>query len=120
MLPLMTANTPLKKSPASDMDWEDLMALIRKRRWSLRQIALREGYAHGNVLGEAKRRPYPKVEAVLASYAGIDHPMKIWPSRYDANGKPNRAFGPKPRRHGLPPVKATTRSAGGTPQKAVA
>lgn len=116
----MTATAPLKKSPAGDMHWEDLMALIRKRGWSLRQIALREGYAHGNVLGDAKRRPYPKAEAVLASYAGIDHPMKIWPSRYDAAGLPNRPFGPKPRKGGLPPVKRSTRGLAGNPQKAAA
>ncbi|MBL8260892.1 MAG: helix-turn-helix domain-containing protein [Xanthomonadaceae bacterium] len=104
----MTAETSPKKPVMDDWAWEDLLAAIRKRRWSLRQIAKEEGYAHGNVLGEAKRRPYPAAERILAAYAGVAHPMEIWPSRYDADGAPNRTPGPKPMR-GIPPVKKSTR-----------
>lgn len=114
----MTSVTPLKKPAAKDWHWADVLAALKKRGWSLTQIAKAEGYAHGNVLGEAARRPYPRAESILAAYAGIDHPMVIWPSRYDTKGKPNRAKGPKPRR-GLPPVKATTLIRGRNPQPAV-
>lgn len=106
----MTSPIDPKKPAASDWHWEDLLAAIRKRGWSLRQIAKVEGYAHGNVLGEAKRRPYPAVEAILASYAGETHPSAIWPSRYGANGQPNRKPGPRPMR-GQPPVKSAVRRA---------
>lgn len=104
----MTAGAAPKKPAAEDWDWEDLLAQIRKRGWSLRQIAKKEGYAHGGVLGEAKRRPYPAAEAVLASYAGVEHPCTIWPSRYGADGLSNRKPGPRPMR-GQPPVKSTAR-----------
>ncbi len=106
--PDMTLTTTPKKPAVEDWNWEDLLATIRKRQWSLRQIAKEEGYAHGNVLGEAKRRPYPAAERILAAYAGVHHPMVIWPSRYDADGQPNRTPGPKPMR-GQPPVKKSTR-----------
>ena len=107
-LPNMTAATSPKKPDPKDWHWVDLLAAIRKRGWSLRQIAMTEGYAHGNVLGEAKRRPYPAAERILAAYAGVPHPAHIWPSRYDGEGNPNRTPGPKPMR-GAPPVKKTAR-----------
>ena len=114
------ATTPGPKKPVNkDWHWKDLLAALAKRGWSLRQVGLVEGYPDGSALGEAARRAYPKAEAILAAYAGIAHPMEIWPSRYDADGNPNRRRGPEPRR-GVPPRKATTRSAGGNPQKAVA
>ncbi len=92
------------------------MAAIHKREWSLRQIALKEGYTdQGSTLGGAARKPSPKAEAILAAYAGVAHPMEIWPSRYDKNGSPNRRIGRAPKR-GQPPTKATTRSASGNPQ----
>lgn len=111
----MTTTDPLKKPAAKDWHWADVLAAIRKRGWSLRQIAKEEGYAHGNVLGEAARRPYPRAEAIIAAYAGVDHPAVIWPSRYDASGKPNRRMGPKPRPR-QPPVKAITPIRGRNPQ----
>lgn len=116
----MTNTTHLKKPVKQPQDWHwaDVLAALRKRGWSLRQIGPLEGYSEGNVLGLAARRPYPKVEAILARYIGLDHPMEIWPSRYDAEGKPNRRIGRAPMR-GRPPTKATTLPARGNPQKAV-
>jgi Ner family transcriptional regulator len=105
----MPSTAAAKKPVTPDWHWSDLKAALEKRGWSLQQIALEEGYSHGSVLGEAARRPYPAVERVLASYAGIDHPMEIWPSRYNADGTPNRRRGPKPR-IGQRPEKATTRA----------
>lgn len=115
---LMTTTTPEKKPAAEGWHWADVLAAIRKRGWSLRQIAKAEGYTDGNALGEAARRPYPKAEAIIAAYAGVEHPMVIWPKRYDASGKPNRPMGPKPRFR-QPPVKAITPVGGRNPQMRV-
>ena len=93
------------------------MATLKKRGWSLRQIALAEGYRdEGVTLGGAARKPSPIAEGILARYLGYDHPKQIWPSRYDAKGLPNRRIGRAPMR-GVPPVKATTRAASRNPQK---
>lgn len=110
--------TAILKKPVpgkADWHWADVMAAIRKRGWSLRQIAEKEGYAHGNVLGEAARRPYPKAEAILASYAGVTHPMLIWPSRYTADGQTARPMG-RPKLRGQAPVKRITPLRSGNPQ----
>lgn len=101
---------PAQKKPVNkDWHWKDVLAALHKRGWSLRQVGIEEGYPDGTALGEAARRPYPKAEAILASYLGVDHPKVIWPSRYDAAGVPNRRMGPAPMR-GERPRKATTAS----------
>jgi Ner family transcriptional regulator len=93
------ANPAAAKKPANkDWHWKDVVAALHKRGWSLRQIGMAEGYPDGAALGEAARRPYPKAEAILARYLGADHPMRIWPSRYDSTGRPNRRSGPLPMR----------------------
>lgn len=112
----MTEPANLKKPAAQDWHWADVLAALRKRGWSLRQVGYREGYADSNTLGEVARRPYPKAEATLARYIGVKHPMEIWPSRYDHRGKPNRRIGRAPMR-GLTPGKATTAVARRNPQK---
>jgi Ner family transcriptional regulator len=116
----MTASQ-LRKKPAADkaVDWQwaDVLAALKKRGWSLRQIAIAEGYQdQGSTLGKAAREPAPKSEDILARYAGIDHPMVIWPSRYHRDGSPNRRIGRAPMR-GQPPVKATTAARARNPQR---
>lgn len=111
----MTEPTARKKVP-EDWHWADVLAALRKRGWSLRQVGYAEGYADGNTLGEAARRPYPKAEATLARYIGVKHPMEIWPSRYDQHGKPNRRIGRAPMR-GQRPSKATTAARSRNPQQ---
>lgn len=112
-------NTPAAKKPVNkDWYWKDLLTALHKRGWSLRQIGIQENYPDGSALGEAARRPYPKAEAILAAYAGVDHPKEIWPSRYDANGNPNRRMGPAPMRGKPPHSKATTRASSRNPQRA--
>lgn len=108
----------LKKPANKDWLWKEVLLALHKRGWSLRQVGLAEGYPDGSALGEAARRPYPKAEALLAAYAGIEHPKVIWPSRYNADGTPNRKFGPAPMR-GQRPRKATTPIRGRNPQAAV-
>lgn len=116
----MTQTTHLKKpvDQPEDWHWADVMAALRKRGWSLRQVGTAEGYADGNTLGEAARRPYPKAEATLARYIGVDHPMKIWPSRYDTKGQPNRRIGRAPMRGQKPLSKSTSAGLRRNPQKA--
>ena len=118
--PRMTQTTHQKKPAALEQDWHwaDVLAALKKRGWSLRQIGVDEGYEEGNTLGEAARRPYPKAEAILARYIGVDHPMVIWPSRYDASGKPNRRIGRAPMRGVKPKAKGTTGAVSRNPQKA--
>ncbi|HRO88346.1 MAG TPA: helix-turn-helix domain-containing protein [Chiayiivirga sp.] len=115
----MPVLTPLKKPATPDWHWADLMACLRKRGWSVRQIAITEGYNDGGrtLLGAA-RHPAPKAEAILAAYAGVEHPMLIWPSRYNSDGTTSRRMGRTPMR-GQPPVKATTHVRARNPQKAV-
>lgn len=111
----MTTTTALKKPAVQGWHWADLLAELKKRGWSLRTIALAEGYGNGSFLGQTARRPSPRAEAILAAYAGVEHPKVIWPSRYDASGKPNRKMGPKPQAK-LPPVQAITPIRGRNPQ----
>lgn len=91
------------------------MAAIRKRGWSLAQIAEKECYASGAILGKVAHQPYPRAEAIVAAYAGVDHPMKIWPSRYTADGQPARPMG-RPKMRGQAPVKRITPFRAGNPQ----
>jgi Ner family transcriptional regulator len=99
---------PADLQTQEDWHWADVMAAIRKNGWSLRQIALAHGYATGTALGDVARRAWPKGEAILAVYVGVDHPKVIWPSRYDAEGRPSRRSGRAPMRGKKPPSKATT------------
>ena len=121
----MTQPTRPKKPAAQtqegmqDWHWADVLAALRKQGWSLRQVGLEEGYADGNTLGEVARVPYPKAEAILAHYIGVDHPMRIWPSRYDRDGKPNRRIGRAPMRGQKPARKATSGPSRRNPQTAV-
>jgi len=42
---------------------------------------------HPTVVNTALLRPWPHVEAIVADRLGL-RPQDIWPSRYDADGKP--------------------------------
>lgn len=95
----MSNSTSPKKPVATDWHWKDVVAALHKAGWSLRQVCLAEGYPEdSSALGEAARRPFPKAEAILARYIGVDHPKVIWPTRYDQSGVPNRRRGPSPMR----------------------
>lgn len=77
-----------KKPVGKDWHPADVIAELRKLNWSLRQLALANGISDKS-LYKAQREPYPRAEAVIAAALGVE-PKVIWPSRYDANGKPNR------------------------------
>ncbi|RPE81812.1 helix-turn-helix domain-containing protein [Vulcaniibacterium tengchongense] len=111
-----TAAAPKKPAP---QDWHpsDIKAALDKAGWSLRQLGFEHGYTGDSSLSEVFRRAWPKAEGIIASAIGL-RPQEIWPSRYDANGNPNRRRGRAPKRPAHASCKATTRAGGRNPQKA--
>lgn len=84
----------------ADQHPEDVKAAIRKRGQSLAALAEEHGYHH-SACGRALRHPWPAVEAIIARALG-EAPQAIWPSRYDAQGRPlsrPKRRGPLRRRH---------------------
>ncbi|RTL53509.1 MAG: transcriptional regulator [Rhodocyclaceae bacterium] len=73
------------------MNRHDLLAEIRKRGASLRQLSAAHGY-RSDALRNALTRPWPKAEAIIASFLGMT-PQAIWPSRYHQDGRPKSGRG---------------------------
>jgi len=80
-------NTP-KKASLEDWHPADIVAALRKKNWSLRQLSMHYHLSPGT-LKAAIQAPYPNGEKLIADAIGVK-PWDIWPSRYDANGQPNR------------------------------
>ncbi|MBH1874310.1 MULTISPECIES: helix-turn-helix domain-containing protein [unclassified Stenotrophomonas] len=111
---MSATTTPRKASPAKDWHPADVVAALHRKEISLRQLALLNGYTNANSLNTALRRPYPQAEALIAEALG-KKPQAIWPTRYDADGKPNR--GPGGRKPLLPPdAKPSSLRTGRNPQ----
>lgn len=93
---MTTANAPKKPAPR---DWHpaDVIAAIRKKGWSLQQLAFAHGYSSRTALANALHKPYPKAEAIIAGTLGVP-PQSIWPSRYNPDGTTNRTSGARPLR----------------------
>lgn len=74
------------KRAAQDWHPEDVKAAVRKTGTSLTALALANGLSESAV-----RRtlicPWPKVQALIARHLRLK-PQDIWPSRYDARGRP--------------------------------
>jgi Ner family transcriptional regulator len=85
----MSARPLAKKTSPGDWHPAEVVAALRMKGISLRQLALLNGYTNANSLTSALRRPYPLAEALIAEAIGIPAP-RIWPSRYGSDGKPNR------------------------------
>lgn len=108
----------LKKPAAQDWHSSRVKAELDVAGWSLRQLGFENGYTGDSSFSEVFRRPWPKVEGIIANTLGRK-PHEIWPSRYDAAGKPNRpGRGPKRPAH-IKRSKATTHASGRNTQKAV-
>jgi len=62
-------------------DWHpaDIVAALRKKGWSLRQLSLALGY-HPNALANVLHRPWPRGEQYVAEALGVEV-GDIWPSR---------------------------------------
>lgn len=64
---------------------------LRLRGSSLAQVAREHGVSRDAAI-LALRKPYPRMERAIASVLGLT-PDRIWPERYDADGRPNRPIG---------------------------
>jgi Ner family transcriptional regulator len=87
----MDTKAPRKNQPrAKAQDWHpaDIVAALRKAGWSLRRLSAHHGYAPQS-LRRATDKPWPIAEAKIAEAIGVP-PQRIWPSRYDADGRPKR------------------------------
>lgn len=117
----MSTSTAQKKPVVIDWHAADIVAALRKKGWSLQQLALFHGYASRTSLAKALAQPYPKAEQLIAEALGIK-PQVIWPTRYNADGTSNRARGMKPMRpeHIRIVSKATTVARSGNPQNSTA
>lgn len=90
---------------------------MEKAGWSLRQLGFNHGYSGDSSLSEVFRRPWPKVERIIAKTIGVAHPMVIWPSRYNSDGTTNRRIGRLPKRPGgAMPTKSTSDKPAGNRQ----
>ncbi len=83
--------TGLATCEHEDWDRADIKAALEKAGWSLRQLSIHHGLTP-KTFQHALQRPYPKAEAAIAEVIGV-HPSVIWPSRYGADGRPNRKRG---------------------------
>lgn len=91
----MTPTQATKKTSLIDWHPAEVVAALRVKGYSLRQLAILNGYGNPNSLTKALRTPYPLAEALIAEALGVK-PESIWPSRYEA-GVPNRGRGgPRP------------------------
>ncbi len=92
----MTPTRTAKKTSLVDWHPAQVVAALRVKGYSLRQLAILNGYGHPNSLTKALRTPYPLAEALIAEALDVT-PATIWPSRYDTTGVPNRGRGgPRP------------------------
>jgi len=92
----MTASQTPKKPAPKDWHPAEVVATLRMKGYSLRQLGILNGYKNPNSLSKALHRPWPLAEAIIAEALGMDAP-EIWPSRYGTDGAPNRGRrGPRP------------------------
>lgn len=113
----MTARAFTKKTSHQDWHPAEVVAAMRMKGYSLRQLALLNGYGNANSLTSALRRPYPLAEALIAEALELK-PEVIWPTRYGRDGEPNR--GPRGMKALLPAnAKPSRLRRGRNPQKAV-
>lgn len=83
----------VKKPVNENKDWHpiDVVAAIRKRGSSLTRLSRLNGLSD-SMLGQATRKPYPKMERIIAEFLGLQ-PQTIWPSRYNTDGTPKSGRG---------------------------
>ncbi len=67
------------KKPAKDMHRADIIAELKKRGWSMRQLSFAHGLSQSTVRA-ALERPYPKCEKIIADAIGKSV-AEIWPER---------------------------------------
>jgi Ner family transcriptional regulator len=74
--------------PAPSADWHpaDILAALKKRGQTLAGLSVANGY-HPTAAGKALKQPWPAMEQIVAAALGVA-PQTIWPTRYDADGRP--------------------------------
>lgn len=108
----MKVTPNLEKTSPGDWHPAEVVAALRMKGWSFRQLSIINGY-HTNSLTGVLRRTWPKGEAIVAEAIGVE-PQRIWPSRYGPDGKPNRCGNRVLRPANAKPSRLT---AGRNPQK---
>ncbi|WP_321530435.1 helix-turn-helix domain-containing protein [uncultured Desulfuromonas sp.] len=79
-----------RNSPAKqDMHPADIKAALQKRGYSFSRIAREYGY-RANSPSNVLRMPWAPMEKIIGDILGTP-PDKIWPSRYDSQGRPLRS-----------------------------
>ncbi|MFZ6655631.1 helix-turn-helix domain-containing protein [Undibacterium sp. TJN19] len=78
----------LAKEKPQDWHRADIKAELEKAGWTLRKLALANGYVAG-VMCHPLNQQYPKAEAIIAKAIGVQ-PQTIWPSRYNQDGTPKK------------------------------
>lgn len=80
----------INKTTQKKSDWHraDIKARLEKKGYSFARIAKENGYV-ANATNTVLRRPWPKIERIVAGIIGVK-PQTIWPSRYDKAGQPLR------------------------------
>lgn len=74
----------------AQVDWHpaDVVAALRKRNTSLRQLAMQNDYSH---IQRVLTSPWLAAEQIVARALG-KRPEDIWPSRYATPGSRHRAY----------------------------
>lgn len=83
-------STRRKKAVHEDWRPADVTAELRKAGWSMRQLSFHHGRSEG-VVRSALRTQYPRAERFIADALGVE-PWDLWPSRYDDEHQPLRAY----------------------------
>ncbi len=84
----MSYNYTPKKAPNGDWDKVDIIASLKRIKWSLRALSMHHGLAPSTLKMALYRKSYPKGENHICEalrkggeYPNIQ-PEHIWPSRY--------------------------------------
>lgn len=86
----MATHTTPKRSGSDWHPW-DIKATLGKKGYTLRKVSTENHYCI-TAASDALRKPWPKLERIIADIIG-EEPWDIWPSRYDDNNKPIRSCG---------------------------
>lgn len=79
------AKTNLKKTSQTDWHPADIVAVLHKRGYTLRDIARQHGLSDASTLSKAMYASYPAAERRLADAAGVPV-QKMFPTRYYPDG----------------------------------
>ena len=77
---------PERHSPRQDWHREDIKAAIRKTGLSCEELGLKSGFSR-TAVRTALTSPWSRMQVLIATHIGRK-PEEIWPSRYDAEGRP--------------------------------